>query len=109
MALEVKQVHGAAASARAAGLLAEEFGHDGLGGNAAADGIAMFTVVGVDVVVGGQASTEADHGGLFAQVEMAIAPDAGAVVHLAGFFLKVAHQHHLRIVVQQRLAVFTLG
>ena len=69
----------------------------------------MFAVVGVDVVVGGQASTEADEGGLFAQVEMAIAADAGAVVHLAGFFLKVAHQHHLRIVVQQRLAVFTLG
>ena len=69
----------------------------------------MLTVVGVDVVPRFEASTEPHHRGLFTQIEMAIAANASLLIHLCRFFLKAADQHHLVIVVEQRLAVLTLG
>ncbi len=68
----------------------------------------MFAVVRVNIVARLQSIAETDDGGLFAQIEMAIAADFGFVVHLLGFFFKATNQHHLVIVVEERIALFPL-
>src|SRR5260221_1056703 len=90
VAFEVKDMHGPSRPMRAACFLHKELGHDRLRRNTTADRIPMLAVVGIHVVCRFEANRKADHRGLLAEIEMAIAAYAGFVVHFLGFFFKVA-------------------
>src|SRR5437868_2407196 len=68
----------------------------------------MLAVVRVDVIIRFKACAETDNRGLLTKIKVAIATYASPVVHLTGFFLKVADKRHLMIVVEQSIPVFTL-
>ena len=106
MGLGVEQVHRTAAAAGDAGLAAEQFGHHRSGGDAARQDVAVLAIVRVDVVVRRQRRHEADDGGLFTEVQMAIAADPGLGVHLARPLLEAADEQHLMIVVLENLRIF---
>ena len=78
-ALDVEQVHRAAAAVRAAVGAAEQLGHDGLGRDAAREREAVAAVAGDEQVVRLERVHGADGGGLLAGREVAVAADRAAL------------------------------
>src|SRR5713101_4158114 len=68
----------------------------------------MLAVVRVYVVFRLQSRTEADDGRLFTEIEVTIATNAGLLIHLHRFLLEATDEHHLVIVLEQRLTVLPL-
>ena len=57
----------------------------------------MLAIVGEQVITRLHASAQADAGGFFAQVEVAVAANSGSLIHLGRFFLEAADQQHLPV------------
>src|SRR5579884_2916187 len=68
----------------------------------------MLAVVRVHVVVRRETLAESDNGGLFTQIKVTIATDAGLLIHLARFLFEATNEQHLVVVVEQRIAIFPL-
>src|SRR6185437_6303794 len=80
--LDVEQVHGAAPAFGDSRRPPEKLGHDAARLDAARDRIAVFAIGGEQVVARLHRGHQADDGGFFAEVEVAIATDLGPLVHL---------------------------
>ena len=94
-ALDVEQVHRAAATVSRAGDLAEQLGHDRTGRAADRQRGAVVAIGGEHAVALLHRVDRAHHRGLFADRKVAVAADPGARVLLLGAFLETADQHHL--------------
>jgi hypothetical protein len=101
--IHVEQVHRAAPAPGDAGLLAEQLRHDPVRVHAAPEDVPVLAVVREHVVALFERRHHADDGRLFAQVQVAVAADLGASVHLAGLLLEPADQDHLAVEVDQLL------
>jgi hypothetical protein len=95
MFLRVEEMHRAALAARAAGDLAEEFRHAGVGIDAARDGMGVIAISGDDRIVRIQNRNAADRNRFLAVVQMAEALDLGLSERLLRLFLKPANENHL--------------
>ena len=94
-ALAVEQVHGAAAPARRAGLLAEQLGHHDLRVRAARQHLAVLAIGREQVVLVAHHGDGADDRGLLSHGEVEEAADLGLHVHLLRALLEVPDQEHL--------------
>ena len=96
-------MHGAATSLAAAGLLAEELGHDRLGVGTTLDGMDMIAVAGDDIVLTGARRFQHTVGtGLLAGIQMQETADLALHIGLMAALLEAAGKEHLA---QQTLLV----
>src|SRR5579885_88884 len=102
---EIKQVHGTAAPTRSTGFLAKQLSHDHIGRDTTPDGIAMFAIIRVDIIIRLQPCTKADDGGLLAKIEMTVAANTRAIIHFRSFLFKTANKQHMIVIVEQRLLI----
>jgi hypothetical protein len=95
MVLRIENVHGAAATLAAAGLLAEQLGHHGLGVGTAFDGMDMVAVAGDDVVMTrARGFHDAETAGLLAGVEMEEASNLAFHIGFVATLLEAAREQH---------------
>src|SRR5579885_3611 len=78
---------------------------DDLMGVAISDGVAMFAIIRVDIIIRLQPCTKADDGGLLAKIEMTVAANTRAIIHFRSFLFKTANKQHMIVIVEQRLLI----
>ena len=103
--LGAEQVHRAAPAVSYTALAAEQFGHDQLGLNAASDRVAVLAVVRKEVVRRPHAGRQTDASGFFTEIQVTVAADLGALIHLGRLFLETTDQEHQAVVANQLLGV----
>ncbi len=90
-------MHRAALALGAAGDLAVELGHEGLGVHADGDGMAVVAVGGDDVIVLAHERAGADGDGFLADVEVEEAADLAGIIDREAALLEAADAHHLAV------------
>ncbi|MBS1253601.1 MAG: hypothetical protein MAG451_02653 [Anaerolineales bacterium] len=93
--IQVGHVHGAAAPATDARILAQQLGHHGVHILALGDSMAMTAMGGGDVVIGPESGNRSDRHRLFADVEVHRPVDLAGEVELMRRLLKCPNQIHL--------------
>ena len=94
--LAIEEVHRAAETARAAGFLAEQFGHAGIWACAARERMGVVAISGDDVIVVARGCDRAADDRFLANVKMAEAADLLGLILLTGAFFETPDQQHQR-------------
>ena len=105
VALDVEQVHRAAAAVGDARVLAEQLGHDRRRGASDRQGGGVVAVAGVERIALREGVDRAHRGGLLADRKVAVAADPRTGVLLLGALLEAADQGHLPEEAERVLAV----